>query len=412
VNLEIFDNITESVLVSDLNGVITYANNAASNLFGISIKKIQKKRLPNIISQELFKKIMSDNNKNQRIETSLETEPGKNSIVQISATRFDSENNTDSRWIIFFTDLTLENNLHDKYKKELSNVKSIKANLEKFTFALLFLITGFQFIAIQYSLKSIPPLLLTGARFLIAGSILTVFFLKDLRAIVQNIDVKNLLLSTLIYRVLGLGGLAWSIQTVPSGLSSVIFASSALWIYIFSIFLKSEKLNINIFTGISFGIIGTFVIGFANISGVNLNIGYLVLFFSTIVYSYGIILRDNKIPASIISIEMTFAGIFLIIAATFFENINLELLHSLPKETILSFLYLVIFVSLISEPALAWLMTQTTAAKANSFVFVRPLVALSVGFLINSEKLTAIMAIGVAMTLFSLYLIFQKPKLN
>ncbi len=412
MNLEIFDNITESVLVSDLNGVITYANNAASNLFGISIKKIQKKRLPNIISQELFKKIMSDNNKNQRIETSLETEPGKNSIVQISATRFDSENNTDSRWIIFFTDLTLENNLHDKYKKELSNVKSIKANLEKFTFALLFLITGFQFIAIQYSLKSIPPLLLTGARFLIAGSILTVFFLKDLRAIVQNIDVKNLLLSTLIYRVLGLGGLAWSIQTVPSGLSSVIFASSALWIYIFSIFLKSEKLNINIFTGISFGIIGTFVIGFANISGVNLNIGYLVLFFSTIVYSYGIILRDNKIPASIISIEMTFAGIFLIIAATFFENINLELLHSLPKETILSFLYLVIFVSLISEPALAWLMTQTTAAKANSFVFVRPLVALSVGFLINSEKLTAIMAIGVAMTLFSLYLIFQKPKLN
>src|SRR5687768_10466388 len=100
-------------------------------------------------------------------------------------------------------------------------------------FAAVYLIWGSTFLAIRYAIETMPPLLMAGVRFLIAGAILYAWAAtregaRPTRAQwVGTAIVGGLLLTG------GNGAVSWSEQFVPSGLAALVVANTPLWMVMF-----------------------------------------------------------------------------------------------------------------------------------------------------------------------------------
>ena len=98
----------------------------------------------------------------------------------------------------------------------------------------LYLIWGSTYLGISIAIESIPPLLMIGVRFIVAGGILYLFL--RIRG-VPNPNRSQWLGSTAVGILLiggGMGGVATAEQWVPSGVAAVCIATAPLWISLFA----------------------------------------------------------------------------------------------------------------------------------------------------------------------------------
>ncbi|HMB67373.1 MAG TPA: EamA family transporter, partial [Candidatus Bathyarchaeia archaeon] len=56
--------------------------------------------------------------------------------------------------------------------------------------------------------------------------------------------------------------------------------------------------------------------------------------------------------------------------------------------SLVSFLYLIVFGSLIAFSSYVWLLTKTTTARASTYAYVNPVVAVFLGYFLAGEQLT------------------------
>ena len=89
----------------------------------------------------------------------------------------------------------------------------------------------------------------------------------------------------------------------------------------------------------------------------------------------------------------------LLAAACSGELSQLDLAHA-SLRSLLGFLYLVTFGSLIGFTAYFYLLAHTTAAKASTYAYVNPVVAVFLGWALASEPVTArtVLAAGVILS--------------
>jgi drug/metabolite transporter (DMT)-like permease len=86
--------------------------------------------------------------------------------------------------------------------------------------------------------------------------------------------------------------------------------------------------------------------------------------------------------------EMLAGGVLLLVASLVsqewvgFQPNNVSLL------SLVSFLYLIIFGSLMAFSAYVWLLTKTTTAKVSTYAYVNPVVAVLLGYFLGGEQLT------------------------
>ena len=98
-------------------------------------------------------------------------------------------------------------------------------------FLSIYIIWGSTYLAILYTLKSIPPFLLSGFRFSIAGAVLIGWRLangeKPLAAPAMHHAFGGILMLSG-----GTGAVAWAEQYISSGLAAIIIASMPFWFVI------------------------------------------------------------------------------------------------------------------------------------------------------------------------------------
>src|SRR5688500_13481929 len=105
-------------------------------------------------------------------------------------------------------------------------------------FAAIYLIWGSTYLAIKYAIESVPPFLMTGARFLIAGSVLYLWSVARARRATPATAASPIPRGRawrdafIVGALLIVGGTAlvgWAELFVPSGITSLILASTPLW---------------------------------------------------------------------------------------------------------------------------------------------------------------------------------------
>lgn len=106
---------------------------------------------------------------------------------------------------------------------------SRERRLAWFAWILVCLIWGTTYLGIRVTLETMPPLLMSGLRWTMAGSVLTAYLALRGESLPGRSAWGSILLLGFLLLGIGNGAVAWAEQWVPSGLTAVIVASSPFW---------------------------------------------------------------------------------------------------------------------------------------------------------------------------------------
>ncbi len=260
-------------------------------------------------------------------------------------------------------------------------------------FATLYLVWGSTFLGIKYAVETMPPFLMAGGRFLLAGSIL--FAILRYRGVPWPTSSQwgfaaftgGLLL------LLGNGLVTWGQQTVPSGRAALIVATTPLWMVILGwLFYRGERPGPRVCLGLAAGFVGAALlikpIG-DSVTGVSLA-GALALAASPVAWSVGS-LESRRRPGvdalQMSAMQMLAGGALLVIAGSLLGEWPVLLGRTVSPRSLAAFFYLSIVGGLIGFTTYAWLLRVASPTAVTTYAYVNPLVAVLIGWLIAGETL-------------------------
>jgi drug/metabolite transporter (DMT)-like permease len=258
-------------------------------------------------------------------------------------------------------------------------------------FASLYFVWGSTYLGIRFAIETIPPLLMAGIRFLIAGSLM--YFWGVLRGHERPTRAhwKTAAIIGLMLLLVGNGGLSWSEQLIPSGVAALIVAVSPLWFVLLEWIHGGVKPTAGVVLGLFLGTLGIVVlIDPANlVGGLSVDIvGALVLLGSSICWAVGSIYsRRASLPAIANGMEMLMGGVGLLVVGTLTGEWSSFHPSAITMRSVLAVGYLIVFGSIIGFSSFVYVLHSTTPARASTYAYVNPIVAVLIGWSIGGETL-------------------------
>lgn len=286
-------------------------------------------------------------------------------------------------------------------------------------FAAIYIIWGTTYLAIAMMVKTIPPYLGAGSRFLVAGTLLFVFLRLRGHPLPTLRQWGWAALAGLLLLVGGNGSIVWAQKTVPSGIASIIVATEPLWIVLASwLFFRGGRPTLLEAAGILGGFAGmVFLIGPSMLAhGGEIDpFGAGLLAFATVSWAFGsMVSRHADLPDSApmaMSMEMASAGLIMLLLAIPKGDWGGFSLSAVTLESFLGWLYLVVFGSWIGFVAFFFLMRHCRPSRAATYAYVNPLIALFLGWLVAGEPLSARTLVSAAVILASVAIVVSfSPK--
>lgn len=264
-------------------------------------------------------------------------------------------------------------------------------------FTAVYVIWGSTYLAIRFAVETLPPLLMAGARFTIAGLLLLAWsrFVQRAQRPSRS-DWRTGLMSGALLLLGGNGAVVWAETRVPSGIAALLVAVVPLWMVLLD-WLRpgGRRPAAPVFVGLALGLVGLgLLVGPDALNGegtVN-PAGALLLMAGSLSWAVGSLLI-KRAPRATTGLngsgtQMLAGGLCLLAAGLALgELAQLDLAH-VTGRSLIGFLYLVTFGSLIGFTAYFYLLAHTTAAKAATYAYVNPVVAVVLGWAFANEPLT------------------------
>ena len=262
-------------------------------------------------------------------------------------------------------------------------------------FAAIYIIWGSTFLGIRYAIETMPPFLMAGTRFVIAGALLYAWAaIREGARPTRRQWLNTAIVGGLLLTV-GNGAVSWAEQYVPSGLVALVVAITPLWMVIFE-WLRpgGDQPNGRIIGGLALGFIGlVLLIGPGDILGADAvdPRSAAVLLAGTLAWAGGSIYsRSLVLPRSArlsTAMQMLAAGALLLIAGGIRGEASDVSLDAISTRSLVAVAYLIVFGSIIGFTAYSWLLTVTSAARVSTYAYVNPVVALLLGWALADEPL-------------------------
>jgi drug/metabolite transporter (DMT)-like permease len=262
-------------------------------------------------------------------------------------------------------------------------------------FAAVYLLWGSTYLAIIFALETMPPLLMAGARFLLAGSILyAVMRLRGEPAPSPRHWRSTAIIGALLL-MCGNGGVTLAERTVPSGVAALLVAMVPMWMVVFE-WLRpgGTRPTGRTLLGLLVGFVGIVVLvgpGALGSDGVDLFGAGLVMVGAAAwaggsIYSRGAALPKSALLAT--GMEMLWGGAWLTVAGILTGELGRVDPSGFSTTSILAYLYLVVAGSLVGFTAYIWLLGVSTPARVSTYAYVNPVVAVLLGWWLLDEPLT------------------------
>jgi drug/metabolite transporter (DMT)-like permease len=270
---------------------------------------------------------------------------------------------------------------------------------------------GMTYLAMRVAVVSIPPHLLSGARFLLAGLILYAWTRKRGA---ERPTAAHWRSAAVIGGFLLLGGnasVAWAEQRVPSGLAAVLIAVAPIWMVGMEWASGGSRPTKQVMFGLLLGLAGLILLVSSRSdpgSRVDLT-GALILVLASASWAWGSVWSKTatlpRSPMLATAMEMVAGGVLLLITAALSGQFG----HFDPRQVslaaALSWIYLVVFGSLIGFTAYIWLLGVTSIAKAGTYAYVNPVVAVLLGWAVLNESVTPRMLLAATIILLGVGLV-------
>ena len=293
--------------------------------------------------------------------------------------------------------------------------QSIKIAL---AFSAIYVIWGTTYLAIRIAIETIPPFLMAGTRFLIAGSLLFIFLLLRGVPIPRRFHWRSIIIVGALLLLGGNGLVTWSEQEIPSGMAALIVATVPIWMMLFEwLIFRGRAPTKQIVIGIFIGFLGIFLlVGPGQLMG-NTEFGtvsLMVLMMAPILWSFGSLYsRKVKLPDNVFmstAAEMLAGGIILLVVGLVVGETSQLNISQFSLRSMGAMLYLTVFGSIVAFTAYVWLLKTVQPSKVATYTYVNPVIAVFLGWFILNEAITPLTIIAIVAIVLSVVLITTQRK--
>jgi drug/metabolite transporter (DMT)-like permease len=272
-------------------------------------------------------------------------------------------------------------------------------------FAAVYLIWGATYLFIRFAIETLPPFLMAGTRFLIAGGVLygVAWLGGAARPTRAQWGAAALVGGLLLLG--GNGGVVWAEQSVPSGLAALLVAMAPLWMAVLDwVRPGGVRPSNGVALGLGLGFAGVVLLVGPDelIGGGRVDpIGALVLILASLSWAAGSVYsRHGQRPTSPLlgtGMQMLSGGALLMLVGSAAGEWAGFDYRAVSLRSLASLGFLIAFGSLVGFTAYIWLLRVTTVARASTYAYVNPAVAVFLGWSLAGEALTlrTLLAAGV-----------------
>jgi drug/metabolite transporter (DMT)-like permease len=281
-------------------------------------------------------------------------------------------------------------------------------------FGLVYLFWGSTYLAIDIAVERIPPALMCGLRFFIAGVFMLAFCGMRGKRIWYN--PRQLGEMALVGLLLLLGGnltLSYAEKHIASGLAALIVAITPLWFLVLDkLLLGDHHISIRGKAGLGLGVAGLFVLLWPQLMATT-SFGRSELWSSlsliggSFSWALGSVLakkwKSPEVdPFSAMAWEMIWAGLGNWLVAMFLGDPTRVVWTSRGLGAVF---YLIVCGSWIGYTAYIWLLGHVPTSKVSTYAYVNPVVAVFLGWVVLHERIDAYILAGSAIVILSVILV-------
>ena len=285
-------------------------------------------------------------------------------------------------------------------------------------FAIIYFVWGSTFLAIRVGVREVPPFLLAGMRFLVAGIVLYLWMRARGTPSPSTREWGAALLLALLIFVFDYGLLFWAERRVPSGIAAVMMATIPAFMALAEIlFLRTQRLTLRMGMALLLGMAGVAVlVGHSTSLGEAPldTTGACALIFAAISWSVAASLsRKLSLPAAKAmssGAQMLAGGVLLTVTAALLGEFRGFHPQAVSRGAWLALAYLIVAGSIVGFTAYVWLIHHESPTRVGTYAYVNPVVAVLVGYFFGGEAIGPRTIGGTLLVLVSVVVITTTPK--
>ena len=285
-------------------------------------------------------------------------------------------------------------------------------------FAIIYFVWGSTFLAIRVGVREVPPFLLAGMRFLVAGIVLYVWMRARGTPSPSAREWSAASFLALLIFVFDYGLLFWAERRVPSGVAAIMMATIPMFMALAEIVvLRTQRLTPRLGLALLVGMAGVAVLVGHTMSLGEAPVdtrGACALIFAAISWSVAASLsRKMPLPAAKAmssGVQMLAGGVLLTLTAALLGEFRGFHVHQVSRGAWLALAYLIVAGSIVGFTAYVWLLHHESPTKVGTYAYVNPVVAVLVGYFLGGEAIGRRTIAGTLLVLVSVVVITTTPK--
>lgn len=261
----------------------------------------------------------------------------------------------------------------------------------------IYIVWGSTYLAIRFAVATIPPFLMAGTRFLLAGILLLAWRRLAGDPWPRQVQVRGAGIMGLFLLLGGNGCVSWAEQRAPSGITALLIGATPFWIVLVdAVRPGGQRPSLKTLTGLLVGFAGIALLIQSTTQAqaaqrVDL-IGVGVLLLGALLWAIGTVYGSQATlppsPFMTTAVEMLVGGAGLLAVATAFGEWGRLNLATIDSTSFGGWLYLVVVGSLFALTVYTWLLRNAPLSLVSTYAYINPLVAIFLGNLLAAEPLT------------------------
>ena len=273
----------------------------------------------------------------------------------------------------------------------------------------VWILWGFTYLAIRVGVETLPPYLMIGTRYVIAGLLLGAIQYAMARVkpgLPTWKDLGRIAVMGILLLVIGNGFLAVAETRVPSGASALLVASTPIWMLILEALRTRTAIGLASLAGLVTGTAGIVVLVGVEAAHANGPYAALILI-GSFAWALGTIYAravETRHPLAA-AMEMVAGGLFSVaVGACLGEAAHFSFAHVSPQSWY-GMLWLIVGGAMVGYTAYVYVVRNLPAPTVATYAYVNPVVAVWLGVLFLGEPVTWKLLLGGAAVIVSVAVI-------
>ena len=286
-----------------------------------------------------------------------------------------------------------------------------------FAWVAVCLIWGTTYLGIRISLETMPPMLMGGLRWTVAGGALAAYMWTRGEPLPRPSQWGAPLLLGFLMLVLGNGGVVWAELYVPSGLTAVVVASSPFWMAgVEALYRDSERLTWNTMLGFLVGFSGIVLLIWPELlhggaSGRSFVLGMVALQIACLGWAIGSSYSKrhgrHENVFSVTAAQMLAGGAMMLLIGTLrgeWGSLGFS------ARTTTAFVYLSTIGAIGGFVAYTYALRHLPVSLVSLYAYINPIIAVALGVAVLGEPFTPRMALAAALVFGGVAIVRRKGQ--